>query len=95
MLVDGGADSGTLGNDAKVVFKRNKTVDVAGICNDKVTALPMVNATAEAVTDKTPVILIVRHCAHHGDNHTLHAAGQIKCLTTRCTMHCRRLEEVK
>ena len=67
-----------LGNDAKVIFKRNKTVDVAGIDNHELNALPMVDATAKTVADKGPVILVLRNCAYHGLNRTLHSAGQIK-----------------
>jgi len=46
-----------LGNDAKVIFKRNKTVDVTGVDNHELNALPMVDATAKTVADKGPVIL--------------------------------------
>jgi len=77
-LVDRGANGGILGNDAKVIFKRNKTVDVTGIDNDELNALPMVDATAKAIADKGPVILILRNCAYHGLNRTLHSAGQIE-----------------
>ena len=77
-LVDRGANGGTLGNDAKVIFKRNKTADVTGIDNHELNALPMVDATAKTIADKGPVILILRNCAYHGLNRTLHSAGQIE-----------------
>jgi len=77
-LVDRGANGGMLGNDAKVIFKRNKTADVTGIDNHELNALPMVNATAKTITDKGPVILILRNYACHGVNRTLHSAGQIE-----------------
>jgi len=77
-LVDRGANCGMLGNDAKVIFKRNKTVDVTGIDNHERNALPMVDATAKAVADKGPVILILRNYAYHGLNRTLHSARQIE-----------------
>ena len=77
-LVDRGANGGMLGNDAKVIFKRNKTVDVTGIDNHELNSLPMVNATAKTITDEGPVILVLRNCAYHGLNRTLHAAGQIE-----------------
>jgi len=67
-----------LGNDAKVIFKRNKTVDVAGIDNHELNALPMVDATAKTIADKGPVILILWNCACQGLNRTLHSAGQIE-----------------
>jgi len=77
-LVDPGANGGTLGNDAKVIFKRSKTVDVNGVDNHELNALPMVDATAKTVADKGPVILVLRNCAHHGLNRTRHSAGQIE-----------------
>jgi len=77
-LADRGANGGTLGNDAKVIFKRNKTVDVTGVANHELNALPMVDATAKTIADKGPVILVLRNYAYHGLNQTLHSAGQIK-----------------
>jgi len=53
-LVDRGANGGMLGNDAKVIFKRSKTVDVTGIDNHEITALPIIDATAKTITDKGP-----------------------------------------
>jgi len=67
-----------LGNDAKVIFKRSKIAAGTGIDNHELNALPMVNATAKTVADKGPVILILRNCACHGVNRTLHSAGQIE-----------------
>jgi len=77
-LVDRGANGGALGNDAKVIFKRNKTADVTGVDNHELNALPMVDATAKTVADKGPVVLVLRNCAHHGVNRTPHSAGQIE-----------------
>jgi len=77
-LVDRGPNGGILGNDAKVIFKSNKTVDVTGIDNHELNALPMVDATAKTITDKGPVIRMLRNYAYHGLNRTLHSAGQIE-----------------
>jgi len=77
-LVDRGANGGTLGNDVKVIFKRNKTVDITGVDNHELNSLPMVNATAKTIADKGHVILILRNYAYHGFNRTLHSAGQIE-----------------
>jgi len=57
-----------LGIDAKVIFKRNTTADIAGVDNHELNSLPMVNATATAITDKGPVVLLLRNHAHHGLN---------------------------
>jgi len=67
-----------LGNDAKVIFKRNKTADIAGVDNHELNSLRMVNATAKAIADKGPVILVLWNYAHHGLNQTSHSAGQIE-----------------
>ena len=67
-----------LGNDAKVIFKRNKTADVTGVDNHELNALPMVDATAKTIADKGPVVFVSQNHAHHGLNRTLHSAGQIK-----------------
>ena len=77
-LVDQGANGSALGNDAKVIFKHNQTADVAGVDNHELNALPMVDATAKTITDKGPVILILRNYACHGLNRTPHLAGQIE-----------------
>jgi len=77
-LADRGANGGILGNDAKVIFKRNETADVTGVDNHELNALPMVDATAKTVTDEGPVVLVLRNCACHGLNRTLHSAGQIE-----------------
>jgi len=53
-LVDRGANGGALSNDAKVIFKRNTTVDIAGIDNHELNALLMVDATAKTIADKGP-----------------------------------------
>jgi len=62
---DRGANGGVLGNDAKVTFHRNKSVDVTGIDNHGLSSLPMVDATAKTLTDKGEVILILRNYAYH------------------------------
>jgi len=77
-LVDRGANGGILGNDANVIFRRSKTVDVTGIDNHELSSLPMVDATAKCMTDKGEVILILRNYAYHGQNRTLHSSGQLE-----------------
>jgi len=64
-LVDRGANGGILGNDAKVIFRRNKSVDVTGIDNHELSSLPMADATAKTLTDKGEVILFLRNYAYH------------------------------
>jgi len=75
---DRGANGGVLGNDAKVTFRQNKSVDVTGIDNHELSSLPMVDATAKTLTDKGEVILFLRNHACHGVNCTVHSSGQIE-----------------
>jgi len=55
-LVDRGANGGALGNDAKVIFKRNETADVTGIDNhDNGTISPVIQTTnGSRVTSSRP-----------------------------------------
>jgi len=82
-LVNRGANGGILGNDAKVIFRRNKSVDVTGIDNHELSSLPMVDATAKTLTDKGEVILILRNYAYHRANRTHNSSGQIECYQNR------------
>jgi len=58
-LVNRGADGGPLGNDIKFVFRRRKTVDIAGIDNHEPSSLSKVDFTTKAVTDRGPALLIL------------------------------------
>ena len=72
-LVDRGANGGIIGNDAKVIFRRKKMVDVTGIDNHELSSLPMVDATAKTMTDRGPVILILQNYAYHGERGRFHS----------------------
>ena len=77
-LVDRGANGGILGNDARVIVTHQRRVDVTGIDNHQMTGLKMVDAAGRVLTQKGPVIAILRQYAYHGLHRTLHAAGQIE-----------------
>jgi len=77
-LADHGANGGMPGNDDKVTFRQNKSVDVTGIDNHELSSLPMVDATAKTLNDKGEVTLTLRNYAHRGANRTLHSSGQIE-----------------
>ena len=77
-LVDRGANGGILGNDARVIVTHHRRVDVTGIDNHQMTGLKMVDAAGRVLTQKGPVILILRQYAYHGLHRTLHTAGQIE-----------------
>ena len=77
-LIDRGANGGILGNDARVIFEHTREVDVTGIDNHQINALKLVDASAKVITNRGPVIVIMRQCAYHGLQRTIHSAGQIE-----------------
>ena len=77
-LIDRGANGGILGNDANVILKHSKCVNVTGIDNHELSALRMVDASARIDTQLGPVIVILRQYAYHGTGRTIHSAGQIE-----------------
>ena len=76
--MDRGANGGILGSDAKVFHVHTHEVDVTGIDNHELNALKLVDASARTVTNRGPVILILRQCAYHGLKRTIHSSGQIE-----------------
>ena len=55
-----------------------REVDVTGIDNHELNALKIVDATAKVTTQLGDAILILRQCAYHGIDRTIHSAGQIE-----------------
>jgi hypothetical protein len=77
-LVDRGANGGILGNDARVILKHQKSVDVTGIDNHELNSLRIVDGAAKIGTQYGPVIAILRQYAYHGLERTIHSAGQLE-----------------
>ena len=77
-LVDRGANGGIIGNDARITFQHRREVDVTGIDNHELNALKLVDASAKAVTQLGPAIVILRQYAYHGRDRSIHSAGQIE-----------------
>jgi len=77
-LVDRGANGGMLGQDATIIHYHQKEVDITGIDNHELNSLKTVDATARVMTQKGPVILILRHYALYGVGRTIHSCGQIE-----------------
>ena len=75
--MDRGANGGILGNDARVILEHTREVDVTGIDNHQINALKLVDASAKVITNRGPVIVIMRQYAYHGLQRTIHSAGQI------------------
>ena len=78
LVVNRGANGAILGNDGNSVFRRKKMVSAKGIDNHELSSLPTVNAAAKTVTNGGPAMLVLRNCAYHGVNRTLHSSGQIE-----------------
>jgi hypothetical protein len=58
-LVDRGANGGVAGNDVRVLFKTNCTVDIRGIDNHQLTDVPIGTVGGVVTTQKGPVIAIM------------------------------------
>ena len=78
-LVDRGANGGIIGSDARIIHTHvDRKVDVTGIDNHKLSRLKVVDAVAVCESHKGPVLLVMRQCAYHGVNRTIHASGQME-----------------
>ena len=77
-LVDRGANGGIIGSDARVILQHQRTVDITGIDNHEMNALKIVDASSKVISDKGPIILIMKQYAYHGVGKTIHSSGQIE-----------------
>ena len=77
-LVDRGANGGILGDDARIILQHQRQVDVTGIDNHELNALPIVDAAAKVQSQLGPVIVILRQYAYHGLGRTIHSACQFE-----------------
>ena len=80
-LIDGGANGGLLGSDARVLeTDLVNTIDAIGVTNDAMTALPIVQAAAKILTvDGKPIIAIFSSYAQRKDGgRTIHSKSQME-----------------
>ena len=77
-LVDRGANGGIIGNDAIVIHKHQREVDVTGIDNHELNSLPIIDASAKVTTQRGDVIVIMKQYAYHGIGRLIHSAGQVE-----------------
>ena len=77
-LVDRGANGGILGSDAKPFFQHTRTVNVTGIDNHELNHLKIVDASAKVMTQRGPVIIILKQYAWHGTGRTIHSSVQLE-----------------
>ena len=73
-----------MGSDARVMFQYDAPgVDVCGIDNHKLTSLKLVDASAKTISNKGPVIIILRQYAYHGLQRTIISCPQVEAYKNR------------
>ena len=80
-LIDGGANGGLIGSDARILeTDLVATADVMGVTDDILSSLPLVQAAAKIETvHDGPIIGIFSSYAQRGDGgHTIHSKGQLE-----------------
>ena len=77
-LVDRGANGGILGNDVRITQQHPRTVDVTGIDNHQLQNLKLCDAVGKTMSQKGPVIVVLRNYAYYGMHRSLHSSGQIE-----------------
>ena len=65
-LIDRGANRGIAGNDTRVIERHpHWTVDIRGIDNHELTAIPIITAGAVAKTQRGKVVIIMHQYVYH------------------------------
>lgn len=80
-LIDGGANGGLLGSDARILEQHlSATADVIGLADTVLSKLPIVQAAAKVETlSNGPIIAILSSYAHRSDGgRTIHSKGQLE-----------------
>jgi hypothetical protein len=78
-LVDRGANGGVAGNDVRVIFKTNCTVDIKGIDNHRCTNIDIGTVGGVIQTNKGPVIGIMNQYALLNKGLSIHSPCQFEC----------------
>jgi transposase InsO family protein len=77
-LIDRGANGGIAGDDARIISKTNRTVDVQGIDNHQVTDIPIVTSAGYVHTQRGPAIAIMHQQAYIGKGQSILSSGQME-----------------
>ena len=77
-LVDRGANGGIAGEDVRVIAETSRQVDIQGIDNHRIVAMPIVTAGAVINTQKGEVIAIMNQYAYIGKGKSIHSCGQLE-----------------
>ena len=77
-LVDGGANTGLCGEDARPYRRYNIWLDVNGIASNKLDGLQLCDCAAKGMTTRGPVIFLMGSYAYLGKDRTIHSKGQME-----------------
>ncbi len=77
-LVDRGANGGIAGADRCIIAKTNRSVDIQGIDNHRINAIPIITAGGMVNTQKGPVIAIMHQYAYTGKGKSIHSCAQLE-----------------
>ena len=77
-LIDRGANDGIAGDDVRIIAKTGRSVDIQGIDNHRINAVPIVMAGGVINTQKGPVIGIMHHYAYTGKGKSIHSCAQLE-----------------
>jgi hypothetical protein len=77
-LVDRGANGGVAGNDVRIIFKTNRTVDIRGIDNHQVTDIDIGTVGGVVQSQKGPIIAIMHQYALLNKGHSIHSPCQFE-----------------
>jgi hypothetical protein len=77
-VADRGANGGVAGNDVRVIFKTNRTVDIRGIDNHQVTNIPIGTVGGVVNSQKGSIIIIMHPYDLMGKGTSIHSPCQLK-----------------
>jgi hypothetical protein len=77
-LVDRGANGGVAGNDVRIIFKTDRTVDIRGIDNHQVTDIDIGTVGGVVQSQKGPIIAVMHQYALLNKGHSIHSPCQFE-----------------
>jgi hypothetical protein len=77
-LIDRGANGGVAGDDVRIIFKTNRTVDIKGIDNHHVNDIGIGTVGGVVNTQRGPIIAIMHQYALLGKGASIHSPAQLE-----------------
>jgi hypothetical protein len=77
-LIDRGANGGVAGDDVRIIFRTNRTVDIKGIDNHHVNNIGIGTVGGVVQTQHGPVIAIMHQYALLGKGASIHSPSQLE-----------------